>query len=159
MTADELLLLWLISELMAQDIQQNYKAVSGSPPSTGINPRILTAPHYEVQWLPKRWLRLWARKHWVMKHIITITIIIGVRTQAASRAPRVPLCQHPLPQQLAPHRLSTAISKASQTFVSLRCFCSKILKMSWQQRARTCLCSLFCRGDARLLPEERHTQC
>lgn len=39
---------------MAQDTQQNYKAVSGSPPSTGINPRILTAPDYEVQWPPKR---------------------------------------------------------------------------------------------------------
>lgn len=134
---------------MAQDIQQNYKAVSGSPPSTGINPGILTAPHYEVQWPPKRWVRLWARKHWVMKHIIII--IIGVRMQAASTAPPVAPCCSLSSRQHTGYLLQLA--KLHTLLLAPGVSAAR----SWRwdgnkpvSAACTCLCSLFCTGDARL---------
>lgn len=126
MTADELLFFCLISELMARDIQQNYKTVSGSPPSTGINPRILTAPHCEVQQPPKRWLRLWVGKRWVTKHLI-----FSVTTWAPCAAPHMPPAPPPTPPAgtSQPHRIPITIGEWSFTnFYSHQVF----LQQDWE---------------------------
>lgn len=124
MTADELLFFCLISELMARDIQQNYKTVSGSPPSTGINPRILTAPHCEVQQPPKRWLRLWAGKRWVTKHLI-----FGVNNLGSLRSPSHAPCA-------TTHPTSRHLTATQDTYYNQRVKFHKLLFASGVSAAR-----------------------